>query len=142
MEPVDILLVDDDPADVELTRIALRDAGAHVRLHVAGDGVEALRFLRRDGPYQAAARPALILLDLNMPKMDGRDVLKALKPDPELRSIPVLLLSTSHEERDIADAYRLHANCYVPKPYDMTGFVEVVRAIDSFWLQACRLPEA
>lgn len=138
--PVEILLVEDSPGDVKLTEEALRDAEVPNRLHVARDGEEAMRFLRQQGEFADRPRPDLILLDLNMPRMDGREVLSAIKADPELRRIPVIILTTSQSEDDIAEAYNLAANCYVAKPVDLDEFLDVVRAIDDFWLTLVRLP--
>jgi CheY-like chemotaxis protein len=142
VEPIDILLVEDSPADVDLTREALDDAKVHNRLHVVADGVEALAFLRRQDQYATAPRPGLILLDLNLPKKDGREVLAEIKDDPELRRIPVVILTTSAAERDILRSYDLHANCYITKPVDLDQFVAVVRAIESFWLAIVKLPDS
>jgi two-component system, chemotaxis family, response regulator Rcp1 len=140
MEPIEILLVEDSPADVDLTREALEDARVHNNLNVVNDGVEALAFLRREGAYAAAPRPDLILLDLNLPKKDGREVLAEIKTDPVLRRIPVVILTTSQAEQDILKSYDLHANCYISKPVDLDAFVEVVRSIEGFWLAIVRLP--
>ena len=138
--PVEILLVEDSPGDVRLTEEALRDAEVPNSLHVARDGEEAMRFLRREEGFEDAPRPDLILLDLNMPRMDGREVLAEIKKDPELRRIPVIILTTSQSEDDIAEAYSLSANCYVAKPVDLDEFLDVVRAIDDFWLTLVKLP--
>lgn len=138
--PVEILLVEDNPADVQLTVEALRDARVHNNLHVAGDGEEALLFLRRRNEYAEAPRPDLVLLDLNLPRKSGREVLADIKADPDLRRIPVIILSTSSNDDDIASAYDLAANCYVTKPVDLDEFLGVVRAIDSFWLSLAKLP--
>jgi chemotaxis family two-component system response regulator Rcp1 len=138
--PVEILLVEDNPADVHLTVEALRDAKVHNNLHVASDGEEALAFLRRRNGYKEAPRPDLILLDLNLPRKSGREVLADVKADPDLRQIPVIILSTSSAEDDVTSAYDLAANCYVTKPVDLDEFIGVVRAIDSFWLSLARLP--
>ena len=138
--PVEILLVEDNPADVQLTVEALRDARVHNNLHVAGDGEEALAFLRRRHGYAEAPRPDLVLLDLNLPRKSGREVLSDIKADPDLRRIPVIILSTSSNDDDIASAYDLAANCYVTKPVDLDEFIGVVRAIDSFWLSLAKLP--
>jgi two-component system, chemotaxis family, response regulator Rcp1 len=140
VEPIEILLVEDSPADVDLTREALEDAKVHNNLHVASDGVEALAFLRREGRYADAPHPALILLDLNLPKKDGREVLAEIKADPLLRRIPVVVLTTSEAEQDILQSYDLHANCYVTKPVDLDAFMHVVRSIEDFWLAIVRLP--
>ena len=140
--PVEILLVEDNPADVHLTVEALRDARVHNNLHVAADGEEALAFLRRRNGYTEAPRPDLILLDLNLPRKSGREVLADIKADPDLRRIPVIILSTSSSDDDVTSAYDLPANCYVTKPVDLDEFIGVVRAIDSFWLSLARLPTA
>ena len=139
-EPVELLLVEDNPGDVELTREALAEARVRNRLAVVSDGVEALRFLRREGPHAGSPRPDLILLDLNLPRMDGREVLAAIKRDPALRRIPVVVLTTSEAERDILEAYQLHANAYIVKPVDLDQFLGVVRSIESFWLAVVKLP--
>jgi CheY-like chemotaxis protein len=140
LHPIEILLVEDSPADVDLTREALDDAKVHNNLHVASDGVEALAFLRREGRYADAPRPDLILLDLNLPKKDGREVLAEIKDDPKLRRIPVVILTTSEAEQDILRSYDLHANCYITKPVDLDSFIDVVRSIEGFWLAIVRLP--
>jgi len=138
--PIEILLVEDSPGDVTLTVEALRDAKVANNLHVARDGEEALRFLRREGEFADRPRPDLILLDLNMPRKDGREVLADLKADDELKRIPVVVLTTSQSEDDVAAAYNLSANCYVAKPVDLDQFLGVVRAIDDFWLSLVKLP--
>ena len=138
--PVEILLVEDNPGDVRLTREALREGKVHNVLHVARDGVEALRFLRREDEYADAVRPDLILLDLNLPRKDGREVLQDVKADPALRNIPVVVLTSSQAEQDIARAYDLHANCYVTKPVDLDQFIHVVRTIEDFWFTIVKLP--
>ncbi len=138
--PVEILLVEDSPGDVKLTIEALRDADVPNNLHVARDGEEAMRFMRHEEPFQDKPRPDLVLLDLNMPRMDGREVLAAMKADKILRRIPVIILTTSQSEDDIAEAYNLAANCYVAKPVDLDEFLDVVRAIDDFWLTLVKLP--
>lgn len=140
VRPVNILLVEDNPGDVRLTIEALRDAKVRNRLSVVGDGVEALRFLHREGQYADAPRPDLILLDLNLPKMDGREVLAAIKSDAELQTIPVVILTTSQAEQDILRSYALHANCYVTKPVDLDQFIHVVRSIEDFWLSIVTFP--
>jgi CheY-like chemotaxis protein len=140
--PVEILLVEDSPGDVMLTREALRDAKVHNALHTVRDGVEAMAFLRREPPYADAPRPDLVLLDLNMPRMDGREVLEAIKRDAELRRIPVVVLTTSASDEDVLEAYNLAANCYVTKPVDLDQFLRVIQAIDDFWLTLVRLPAA
>ena len=138
--PVEILLVEDNPGDVRLTREALREGKVRNNLYVAPDGVEALAFLRKQGKYADAVRPDLILLDLNLPRKDGREVLEEIKADPALRYIPVVVLTSSQAEQDILRAYDLHANCYVTKPVDLEQFIAVVRSIDDFWLSVVRLP--
>ena len=140
--PVEILLVEDNPGDVELTREALLDTKMHMRLSVVPDGVEALAFLRRERDYADAPRPDLILLDLNLPKKDGRGVLAEIKEDPSLRQIPVVVLTSSQAEQDIVRAYELHANCYVTKPVDLDQFVKIVRSIEQFWFTIVKLPRA
>ena len=138
--PVEILLVEDNPGDVRLTREALREGKVRNNLYVAADGVEALEFLRREGRYSDAVRPDLILLDLNLPKKDGREVLQDIKADPLLRYIPVVVLTSSQAEQDILRAYDLHANCYVSKPVDLDQFIHVVRSIEDFWFTIVKLP--
>ena len=135
-----ILLVEDSPGDVRLTREAFKDAKMHINLHVAADGEEAMVFLKREGDSGNAPRPDLILLDLNLPKKDGREVLEEIKGDPTLKSIPVVILTTSASEEDILRSYRLHANCYITKPVDLEGFLKVVKSIDNFWLSIVTLP--
>jgi len=138
--PIDILLVEDDPGDVLMTREAFAHHKIRNPLHVAEDGVEALRFLNREGPFGDAPRPGLILLDLNLPRKDGRELLGEIKQDPGLRTIPVVVLTTSEAEEDILRSYELHANAYVTKPVDFEKFVEVVRKIDDFWVTVVQLP--
>ena len=138
--PIEILLVEDNPGDVRLTIEALKEGKVRNRLSVARDGVEALAFLRREGPHAKASRPDLILLDLNLPKKDGREVLAEIKEDSRLRRIPVVVLTTSKAEEDILRTYDLHANCYITKPVDLEQFISVVRSIDDFWLSVVRLP--
>ena len=137
--PIEILLVEDNPGDARLTREALRDAKVRNNLHVAADGVEALAFLRRQGTHAAVPMPDLILLDLNLPKKDGREVLEEIKQDDRLRHIPVVILTTSQAERDIAESYRLRANAYVTKPVDLEQFLKVVQSIEHFWLEIVKL---
>jgi len=137
--PIEILLVEDNPGDARLTREALRDARVRNNLHVAADGVDALAFLRRQGKHAAVAKPDLILLDLNLPKKDGREVLEEVKGDDQLRHIPVVILTTSQAERDIAESYRLRANAYVTKPVDLEQFLKVVQSIEHFWLEIVKL---
>lgn len=138
--PVEILLVEDNPGDVRLTIEALKEGKVRNNLSVVKDGVEALAFLRREGPFAGATRPDLILLDLNLPKKDGREVLAEIKEDGALRRIPVVVLTTSKAEEDILRTYDLHANCYITKPVDLEQFISVVRSIDDFWLSVVRLP--
>jgi two-component system, chemotaxis family, response regulator Rcp1 len=138
--PVEILLVEDNPGDVRLTREALKEGKVRNNLHVAQDGVEALAFLRREGKHAGAVRPDLILLDLNLPRKDGREVLEEIKADPELRLIPVVILTSSQAEKDIVRAYDLHANCYVSKPVDLDQFITVVKSIEDFWFAIVKLP--
>lgn len=137
--PIEILLVEDNPGDVRLTREALKDAKVRNTLHVAMDGVEAIAFLRKQGKYAAVPRPDLILLDLNLPKKNGREVLEEIKHDDALRHIPIVILTTSQAERDIAESYRLHANAYVTKPVDLEQFLTVVKSIEQFWLEIVKL---
>ena len=137
---IEILLVEDNPGDARLTMEALREAKVHNNLSTAGDGVEAMAFLRRDGKYAEAPRPDLILLDLNMPRMDGREVLAKIKADDELKRIPVVVLTTSQAEEDVLKAYNLNANCYITKPVDLDQFLRVVKAIEDFWLTIVKLP--
>jgi two-component system, chemotaxis family, response regulator Rcp1 len=137
---VEILLVEDNPGDSRLTLEAIRDCAVDTHLKVVRDGVEAMDFLRREGMYGEAARPALILLDLNLPKKSGREVLAEIKNDPELRRIPVVVFSTSVSEDDVLMAYNNHANCYIPKPRDTTELIAVIRCIEEFWLTRVRLP--
>ena len=138
--PVEILLVEDNPGDERLTREALKEGKVYSNLHWVKDGVEALALLRRAGKYQDAPRPDIILLDLNLPKKDGREVLQDIKNDPELKRIPVVVLTTSKAEEDVLRTYNLHANCYVTKPVDLEKFIVVVRSIDRFWLTVVTLP--
>jgi two-component system, chemotaxis family, response regulator Rcp1 len=137
---IEILLVEDSPGDVRLTREALREGKVRNRLHVVVDGVEALSFLRREGAYRDAVRPDVILLDLNLPRKDGREVLHEIKADEALRTIPVVILTSSQAEEDICRAYELHANCYITKPVDLEQFITVVRSIEMFWFSIVKLP--
>jgi len=137
---IDVLLVEDDPGDVLMTREAFADNKVTNRLSVVSDGVSALEYLRKEGEYADATTPDLILLDLNLPRMDGREVLMALKGDESLRSIPVVVLTTSEAEEDVVRSYSLHANAYVTKPVDFDRFIEVVRQIDDFFVTVVRLP--
>jgi len=139
--PIDILLVEDNPGDVDLTREALQGAKVSNRLHVAEDGEQALDFLFRKGHFADAPRPDLILLDLNLPKRDGREVLEAIRADGDLTEIPIVILTTSQADEDVARAYRLHANCYIAKPVSFTKFLRVIEAIENFWLTVVKLPK-
>ena len=140
MHPIKILLVEDNPGDVDLTKEALERAKVANRLQVVEDGAEALDYLFRRGTYADAGRPDIILLDLNLPKKDGREVLAEIKADPELADIPVVVLTTSQADEDILRAYRLHANCYITKPVDFHQFLRVVETIEEFWLTVVKLP--
>ncbi|MGE5616986.1 MAG: response regulator [Bacillota bacterium] len=140
--PVEILLVEDNAGDYRLTQEALREGKVYNNLHWAKDGVEALEFLHRRGKYEGVPRPDIILLDLNLPKKDGREVLAEIKSDEDLRPIPVVILTTSQAEEDILRSYDLHANCYISKPVDLEQFIRVVKSIDDFWLTVVRLPNA
>jgi chemotaxis family two-component system response regulator Rcp1 len=138
--PVEILLVEDNPGDERLTREALKEGKVYSNLHWVKDGVEAMEFLRRSGKFSDAPRPDIILLDLNLPKKDGREVLQDIKADTELKRIPVVVLTTSKAEEDVLRTYNLHANCYVTKPVDLEKFIVVVKSIDVFWLTVVTLP--
>jgi len=138
--PIEVLLVEDSPGDVRLTREAFKDAKVYINLHVASDGTEAMAYLGREGKHANAPRPDLILLDLNLPKKDGREVLAELKESPALKCIPVVILTTSASETDIQGSYQHHANCYITKPVDLEGFLKVVKSIDNFWLTVVKLP--
>ena len=140
VEPIHILLVDDDPADVRLTQEAFKEHKVFCKTAVAGDGIEALAYLRREGPYTGVTRPDIILLDLNMPRKDGREVLKEIKADPQLRRIPVVILTTSQADQDILHSYDLGANCYITKPVDLEQLTTVVQAIENFWFTVVKLP--
>jgi two-component system, chemotaxis family, response regulator Rcp1 len=135
-----VLLVEDSPGDVRLTQEAFRAADPSIELHVASDGVEAMAYLRRDGVYTDAPRPDLILLDLNLPKMDGREVLAHIKGDDNLKTIPTVVLTTSDAEADIQTSYRLRANCYLSKPVQLEEFEDLVKSINDFWLTTVKLP--
>jgi two-component system, chemotaxis family, response regulator Rcp1 len=139
-KPIEILLVEDSPGDVRLTIEALKEAKVANNLSVVEDGVKAMEFMRRQGQYASAARPDLILLDLNLPRKDGREVLKEVKADADLRRIPLVVLTTSRAEEDILKAYDLHANCYITKPVDFEQFMHVVKSIENFWLTVVKLP--
>ena len=138
--PIDILLVEDNPGDVRLTKEALREGKVYSNLHTVKDGVEAMEYLRREGKYKEAPRPDIILLDLNLPRKDGREVLEEIKSDDKLKRIPVVVLTTSKAEEDVLRTYNLHANCYVTKPVDLEKFMVVVKTIDIFWLTVVTLP--
>ena len=142
VRPIEILLVEDNPGDARLTREALSEGKVHNNLHHARDGVEAVAFLRREGAFANAPTPDIILLDLNLPKKDGREVLSDLKADPRLRCIPVVVLTTSEAEQDILRSYELHANCYITKPVDLEKFIAIVRGIEDFWLAIVTLPHS
>lgn len=137
---IQVLLVEDNPGDVRLTKEALKEGKLLNQLTVVGDGVEALSFLRKEGIYADALQPELILLDLNLPKKDGREVLAEIKADPNLRRIPVVVLTTSSSEEDILKIYDLHANCYITKPVDLEQFMGVVKSIEDFWVSVVKLP--
>jgi len=137
---IDILLVEDNPGDVRLTEEALKEGKVLNTLHIAKDGIEAMAFLHRKGQYADAPRPDLILLDLNLPKKDGRQVLTEIKTDDELKRIPVVILTTSSAEEDIIKTYSFHANCYIIKPVDLEQFINVIKSIKSFWLNIVKLP--
>jgi len=138
--PLDILLIEDNPADVRLTQEAFRDARVQNRLHVVGDGVEAMAFLRRQGVFNSISCPDLIILDLNLPRKDGREVLAEIKCDPSLSMIPIVIMTVSKDERDIVESYRLHANCYIRKPVRFREFIEIVKSIEDFWFTIVTLP--
>jgi two-component system, chemotaxis family, response regulator Rcp1 len=139
--PIEVLLVEDSPGDVRLTQEAFREANKTIHLHVAADGVEAMAFLRREGIHSQAPRPDLILLDLNLPKMDGREVLAHIKGDEGLKSIPTVILTTSDAEADIVKSYQLRANCYLTKPVQLDAFESLVKSINDFWLTKVKLPK-
>lgn len=139
--PIEVLLVDDSPGDVRLTREAFREANGSIHLHVASDGVEAMTFLRREGLHIAAPRPDFILLDLNLPRMDGREVLALIKDDAALKTIPTCILTTSEAEVDILKSYELQANCYLVKPVQLEEFENLVKSINDFWLTKVKLPQ-
>jgi CheY-like chemotaxis protein len=139
-KPIEILLVEDNPGDVRLTRESLYDAKVHNNMIVAGDGLEAMACLRREGRYANAARPDLILLDLNLPQMNGFEVLDSIKEDPDLKRIPVVVLTTSQAEQDIIRSYNLYANAFVTKPVDLEQFIQVIKSIEGFWLEIVKLP--
>ncbi len=138
--PIEILMVEDNPADVRLTIEAFKDAKVLNRMNVVEDGEAAMAYLRREGGYADAPRPDLILLDLNLPKKDGREVLAEIKADPDLRRIPVVVLTTSEDQKDILKAYDLHVNAYITKPVDLDQFIRIVEAVENFWLSVVKLP--
>src|SRR5277367_4504564 len=138
--PLQVLLVEDSPGDVRLTQEAFLDANSSVQLHVASDGVEAMAFLKHEGPYLHAPRPDLILLDLNLPKMDGREVLAHIKKDASLKTISTVILTTSEAEADIARSYQLQANCYLSKPAQLDAFENLMKSVNDFWLTRVKLP--
>jgi two-component system, chemotaxis family, response regulator Rcp1 len=139
--PLQVLLVEDSPGDVRLTREAFREANESIEMHVATDGVEAMAFLRHEGAFAVAPRPDLILLDLNLPRMDGREVLALIKGDVQLKTIPTVILTTSEAEADIVMSYQLHANCYLTKPAHWDAFDTLVRSINDFWLTKVKFPQ-
>jgi CheY-like chemotaxis protein len=141
VKPIEVLLVEDNPGDVRLTKEGLKEAKVINHLTVLKDGVEALAYLRREGQHAKAARPHLILLDLNLPKKDGREVLAEIKADEHLKRIPVVVLTTSQDEQDVLKSYNLHANCYITKPVDLEQFIGVVKSIEDFWLGIVVLPK-
>ncbi|HKS99721.1 MAG TPA: response regulator [Rugosimonospora sp.] len=140
MEPITVLMVEDDPDDVYLTEDALRTTRLRMNLHVVNDGVEAMQFLRREDGYAGSPRPDLVLLDLNLPRMDGREVLSAIRSDPAFTGLPVVVLTTSKAEQDVMSSYQQHANCYISKPVDIEQFRAVVASIESFWFTVVQLP--
>jgi CheY-like chemotaxis protein len=137
---IEVLLVEDSPGDVRLTQEAFRESNRAIHLHVASDGVEAMAFLNREGPHASAPRPDLILLDLNLPRMDGREVLAHIKADQGLKTIPTIILTTSVAEADIVQSYQLQANCYLSKPVQLEAFERLVKSINDFWLTMVKLP--
>jgi two-component system response regulator len=140
MMSVEILLVEDNLGDIRLTQVALKDSKIANTLNVVKDGVDALAYLRREGPFVNAVRPDIILLDLNLPRKDGREVLEEIKADESLRRIPVVVLTTSSADEDIVRSYNLHANCFITKPVDLNSFVTIVKSIEHFWFQIVKLP--
>jgi len=139
-QPIEILLAEDNPGDVKLTEKAFENGNVLNNLHVVEDGVEAMKFLRQEGEYEDEPRPDMVLLDLNMPRKDGKEVLKDVKSDPELRRIPVVVLTSSEAEEDVVKSYDLHANAYLTKPVDFGGFIDVVERIEDFWLTVVKTP--
>jgi len=140
-KPIEILMVEDNPADVRLTREAFRDASVLNNMNVTVDGEDAMSFLKREGRYKDSPRPDLILLDLNLPKKDGREVLEEIKEDQDLRRIPVVVFTTSDDEKDVSRAYNLHANAYIKKPVDLDQFIRIVAVVEDFWLSVVKLPQ-
>jgi len=138
--PVNVLLIEDNPGDVRLTQEALKEGHIDIHLEVVMDGMEAIKYLKKWSPYEAAISPDLIMLDLNLPKRDGREVLQEIKTDPQLKRIPVVILTTSNAEQDILKSYNLHVNCYINKPVDFDKFFEIVQRIEDFWLNTAVLP--
>ena len=139
-QALEILLVEDNPADVDLILESFAEAGNGTCLHPVRDGEDAMRFLRQEGEYEDVVRPDLVLLDLNLPRMDGREVLEAIKSDPELRALPVIVLTSSQAQKDITTSYELHANCYITKPLGLSQFYRIAKAIDGFWRDVATLP--
>ncbi|MBI4563134.1 MAG: response regulator [Planctomycetes bacterium] len=139
-QPIELLLVEDNPGDIRLTEEAWKESRSLYRLNVVSDGVEALAFLRKEGPYARTPRPDMIFMDLNLPKRDGRDVLQEIKSDPVLRYIPVIVMTTSNADQDVLKSYSLHANCYISKPLDIDRFIQVIRTIEEFWINIVTLP--
>jgi len=140
IKPLEILLIEDNPGDVRLTREAMKEGKVLNQLNVVMDGVEAMAYLRTEGKYKDATRPDLVLLDLNLPKKNGREVLQEIKEDPDLKRIPVVVLTISKNEQDILRSYDLHANCYITKPVDLEQFISVVKAVEDFWFTVVKLP--
>ena len=140
LKPANVLLVEDNKDDAELTLEALNDSKVRMEINVVSDGISAMAFLRREGEYTDKPRPDLILLDLNLPLMDGREILKKIKEDPNLTDIPVVILTTSDDEEDILKAYQLHANCFISKPVDFLQFTKIIKEIEGFWFQLVNLP--
>lgn len=140
MQAIEILLVEDNPGDIRLTQEALKDSKLKNNLSIVRDGIEAMAFLCKEGDYEQAPVPDIILLDLNLPRMDGREVLAAIKDNDHLKRIPVVILTTSDDEKDILTSYNLYANCYITKPVDLARFVEIVKTIEGFWFQIVKLP--
>ena len=139
-KPIEILLIEDNPADIRLTKEAFREARIQNNIHVVQDGDGAIAFVHQDEPYPDAPRPDLILLDLNLPKKDGREVLEEIKADPQIHQIPVVILTTSNDEEDVLRSYNLHANAYLVKPIDVMRFIKMIQSLESFWLSFVRLP--